>query len=69
MTSSSCWIVNPESHDEICLPNIEAWNASHSLIYAPSGDINAVDSEWIGFFINREVAERVKTLLDSNRNT
>lgn len=69
-TPCSPWVVQaevPQDPDDIglCLPTMEAWNACHSLIYAPDG-LDSVKSEWVGFFINKEVAEKVKALLEAN---
>lgn len=63
--SSAKWFVRRESRRGLSLPSIKSWNACHSLIYAPSGDIDAPDSVWVGFFINRQVAEKVKSVLES----
>ena len=67
--SSTPWVVQTELPDDpeglrLCLPTMESWGACHSLIHAPDG-LGTVTAEWVGFFINKEVAEKVKLLLEN----
>lgn len=69
-TPCSPWVVQAEMPQDpdgigLCLPTMESWNACHSLLYAPDG-VDSITSEWVGFFINKEVAEKVKALLEAN---
>lgn len=62
----SVWFVRPESRESLCLPEIKSWDACHSLIYSSSGNINAADAVWVGFFVDKKVAKHVKRILESN---
>lgn len=58
------YFVRRESRDGLCLPEIKAWDSCHSLIYSPDGDINACDAQWVGFFVDKKTAKKVKSILE-----
>lgn len=60
------WFVVPEKNDgSLALPEIAAWEAPYSLVHSPSGDVDACDAQWVGFFTNQDVAEKIKSLLEN----
>jgi hypothetical protein len=69
MQSKTKWFVKREKRDGLNIPSMKAWDSCHSLIYSKSGNINSYDAEWVGFFTNKEVAETVKLILESNNLT
>jgi len=65
-TCSSYFVVAEPRDGTLSLPEIAAWESCHSLVHSPSGVLDAPDAQWVGFFVNRDVAERVKFILETN---
>ena len=65
-TKKSKFFVCRERRQGMCLPTMKSWDSCYSLIYSESGNIDAVDAEWVGFFVNEEIAEKVKSILEKN---
>ena len=59
--------VTPEEEEGLRLPSCAAWGECHSLVCSPSGNPNGVDALFIGFFVDKDVAMRVKNLLSDER--
>ena len=66
--SCSTFFVVPEDEEGLTLPSNAAWGKCHSLIHSPSGNLDSVDAVFVGFFVDKEMAMKVRDFLSNGKD-